>query len=159
MSGRIISFVPSGFGRLLLTALLVLGILLLLTSVAMAQDVTPPGLDTQPITPTWLITAFTFFVGTGLVAGVVQLLKYIPGNTIDAGVLKEWVAGVVSLIFMGFVLSGHTDLFGSGADMITRLLPFISGFLGVFGGSSVTHNVAASIGVPLLGYKRTPQRE
>ena len=149
-------FIPN---RLFWVVLIIAGVWLLSVAMVMAQDPVTPGLDRVPITPTWLVSVFTFFGGAVLVSGLTGLLKMIPGNEIDANTLKEWVAGAVSILYLGFVMSGHADLFGQGADLINRLLPFVVGILGAFQGSSVAHNAAASVGLPLFGYQRTPQRE
>lgn len=149
--------------HVLFVALLVIVALLMAASVALAQETPPltPGLDGVPTTPSGLIAVFTFFTGSVVVTGLVGLLKLIPGNTLDANTLKEWVALAVTAVYLAFVFSGHADLFGQGADIFDKILPFITGLIGVFQGSSAAHSFAASAGLPLLGYKRTPypQRE
>ena len=142
------------FVGLMLIVMLMVG-----ASVVLAQDPVAPGLEGTPITPTWLVAAFTFFGGSVLTNALTNLLKMIPGNQINADTLKEWVAGGLTILYLGFVLSGHADLFGQGADLINRLLPFIVGIIGAFQVSSGAHNAAASVGVPLFGYQRTPQLE
>lgn len=150
-----IFFIPNS----LFWALLLVGLLLVGAGLALAQDTPPPltpGLDTIPTTPSGVIALFTFFGGSLVVTGVVGLLKLIPGNNLDANTLKEWVAVIVTVVYMAFVFTGNSGLFEQGADIFTKILPFITGLIGVFQGSSTTHNVASSVGLPLLGYKRTP---
>ncbi len=149
-------FIPN---RLFWVVLLI-GLMLMGAGLVMAQE-TPltPGLDAVPTTPSALIAVFTFFAGSVVVSGVVSLLKLIPGNNLNADTLKEWVALAVTAVYLAFVFSGHQDLFGQGADIFDKALPFISGLLGVFQGSSAAHSFSASVGLPLFGYQRTPQRE
>lgn len=139
--------------------------LLLIALPVLAQEVTPeppltPGLDAVPVTPSGWIAVFTFFGGSVAVSGIVSLLKLIPGNTLSATTLKEWVAVVVTLVYMIAVLTGQHMLFEQGADLFNQLLPFVAGLIGVFQGSSALHDVSAAYNVPLLGNKRTyTQRE
>lgn len=137
-----------------------LALLMIGAGVLLAQDATPPpltpGLDTVPTTPSGVIAVFTFFGGSVLVAGIVGLLKLIPGNTLDANTLKEWVAVGISALYLVLVFTDNSGLFERGADLFTKLLPFITGLIGVFQGSSAAHDVASTFGLPVVGYKRTP---
>ena len=150
-----IFFIPN----YLFWALLLVGLLMMGAGLSLAQDTPPPltpGLDTIPTTPSGVIALFTFFGGSVIVAGVVSLLKFIPGNNLDANTLKEWVAVAVTVVYMAFIFAGQSGLFERGADLFTQILPFVTGLMGVFQGSSTAHNIASSFGLPLLGYKRTP---
>ena len=119
----------------LFVMVLIMGVMLAGAGVALAQDTPPPltpGLDAVPTTPSGLISVFTFFGGSVVVTGLVGLLKLIPGNTLNANTLKEWVALAVTAVYLAFVFSGHADLFGQGADIFEKILPFVTGLIGVF---------------------------
>ena len=148
--------------RLNLFILLVMLACLLAPLAVHAQDAAQPltpGLSSIPTTPSGVIAVITFFGGSIVVSGLVGLLKLIPGNEIDAGTLKEWVALAVAVVYLAFVFSGHEDLFGQAATYFDKALPFILGLVGVFKGSQVSHQLATALGVPLFGTKRTPQIE
>lgn len=134
--------------------------LLLIALPVLAQEVTPeppltPGLDAVPTAPSGWIAVFTFFGGSVAVSGIVSLLKLIPGNTMSANTLKEWVAVGVTVVYMIAVFTGRSVLFEQGADLFNQVLPFISGLIGVFQGSSFVHDASSAVGLPVLGYKRT----
>lgn len=144
----------------ILAMLLLAGFAFLLMPVH-AQDATPapisPPIETLPEIPTspaGAIAAYTFFGGSALVTLLVSLEKKFVPESISAEVLKQWTAIVVTIIFVVLVYSGNVSWFSKGADVLTNVLPYVTGIIGVLFGSSALHNLSAKVGIPLAGYKR-----
>lgn len=131
-----------------------IALILLFTDVlsALAQDTTPPA---ATLTPTGIIAAFNFFIGTALVTTLVGLEKMFLPPTISADTLKEWTAVVIAALYFALVLSGHMDWFTSGSGLLEKLIPSVVGIIGLFQGSSWFHQVSERVNLPLVGYNRS----
>lgn len=152
------------------SVLLIIGIIALITVLAFlslprvgAQDatatppITSPNGDSLPATPespSGAIAAYTFFLGSGLVTLLVALEKKFVPESVSAETLKQWTAVVVTALFLVLVYSGNVSWFSKGADVLSNILPYVTGFVGVLFGSSAFHQLSVKTGIPLLGFKR-----
>src|SRR5574337_45363 len=131
-------------------ALIMLTLLFVDVIYVLAQDITVPPPAT--LTPTGIIVAFNFFVGTALVTALVGLEKMFLPATISANTLKEWTAVIISALYFALVLSGHMDWFTSGSTLLEKLIPSVVGIIGLFQGSSWFHQVSERVNLPVVGY-------
>lgn len=128
-----------------------------------AQD-TPPVIPPDVLSPdqalngllALFMSTFAAFTGSMLTTTIVSVLKLFVPSTVDAGILKNIVGALLTVLYWLAVRYGFSDTFASVGQAIITIVPALIALFGTIVGSSALHKLAVKYGFPIFSYKRTP---